>query len=80
MKKVTFRLLGEGIDHVEEATLLGVTITITFNSRSHLKMTISKSDRLLLLSGTNCMGCKLQLIMQLYKQFVGPVLEYGAIA
>ena len=43
-------------------------------------MAIFKSNRrlnlLLLLSGTNCMGCKLKIIMQLYKQ----VLKSGAIA
>ena len=68
---------------MEEATLLGVTITKTFNFRSHIKMAISKANRrwnlLRLLSGTNW-GCKPKIIMQLYKQYVRPVLEYGAIA
>ena len=68
---------------MEEATLLGVTITKTFNFQSHIKMAISKANRRLnllrLLSGTNW-GCKLKIIMQLYKQYVRPVLEYGAIA
>ena len=30
-KKIRLQLFGEEIDHVEEATLLGVTITKTFN-------------------------------------------------
>ena len=68
---------------MEEATLLGVTITKTFNFRSHIKMAISKAIRRLnslrLLSGTNW-GCKPKIIMQLYKQYVRPVLEYGVIA
>ena len=68
---------------MEEATLRGVTITKTFNFRSHIKMAISKANRRLnllrLLSGTNW-GCKPKIIMQLYKQYVRPVLEYGAIA
>ena len=46
-------------------------------------MAISKANRRLnllrLLSGTNW-GCKPKIIMQLYKQYVRPVLEYGAIA
>ena len=64
---------------MEEATLLGVTITKTFNFQSHIKMAISKANRRLnllrLLSGTN-LGCKPKLIMKLYKQYVRPVLEY----
>ena len=67
---------------MEEATLLGVTITKTFNFQSHIKMAKSKANRLnllRLLSGTNW-GCKPKIIMQLYKQYVRPVLEYGAIA
>ena len=67
---------------MEEATLLGVTITKTFNFQSHIKMAISKANRRLnllrLLSGTNW-GCKPEIIMQLYKQYVRPILEYGAI-
>ena len=63
--------------------LLGVTITKTFNFQSHIKMVISKANRRLnllrLLSGTNW-GCKPKIIMQLYKQYIRPVLEYGAIA
>ena len=82
-KKIKLQLFGQEIDHVEEATLLGVTITKTFNFRSHIKMAISKANRRLnllrLLSGTNW-GCKPKIIMQLYKQYVRPVLEYGAIA
>ena len=34
-KKIKLQLFGEEIDHVEEGTLLGVTITKTFNFRSH---------------------------------------------
>ena len=68
---------------MEEATLLGVTITKTFNFQSHIKMAISKANRRLnllrLLSGTYW-GCKPKIIMQLYKQYVRPVLEYRAIA
>ena len=64
---------------MEEATLLGVTITKTFNFQSHIKMAIFKANRRLnllrLLSGTNW-GCKPKLIMKLYKQYVRPVLEY----
>ena len=82
-KKIKLQLFGEEIDHVEEATLLGVTITKTFNFQSHIKMAISKANRRLnllrLLSGTNW-GCMPKIIMQLYKQYVRPVLEYGAIA
>ena len=82
-KKIKLQLFGEEIDNVEEAKLLGVTITKTFNFRSHIKMAISKAKRRLnllrLLSGTNW-GCKPKIIMQLYKQYVRPVLEYGAIA
>ena len=65
---VKLQLFGEEIDHVEET-----------------KMAISKANKRLnllrLLSGrpTNW-GCKPKIIMQLYKQFVRPVLEYGAIA
>ena len=81
-KKIKLQLFGEEIDHVEEATL-GVTITKTFNFRSHIKMAISKANRRLnllrLLSGTYW-GCKPKIIMQLYKPCVRPVLEYGAIA
>ena len=77
-KKIKFQLFGEEIDHVEEAKLLGVIITKTFNFRSHIKMAISKANRQLnllrLLSGTNW-GCKPKIIMQLYKQYVRPVLE-----
>ena len=79
-KKIKLQLFGEEIDHVEEATLLGVTITKTFNFQSHIKMAISKANRRLNLlrplSGTNW-GYKPKIIMQLYKQYV---LEYGAIA
>ena len=39
----------------------------------------SNLNLLRLLSGTNW-GCKPKIIMQLYKQYVRPVLEYGAIA
>ena len=46
-------------------------------------MAISKANSRLnllrLLSGINW-GCKPKIIMQLYKQYVRPVLEYGAIA
>ena len=56
-KKIKLQLFGEEIDHVKEATLLGVTITKTFTFRSHIKMAISKPTRRLnllrLLSGTN---------------------------
>ena len=80
-KKIKLQLFGEEIDHIEEATLLRVTKT--FNFRSHIKMAISKANKRLnllrLLSGTNW-GCKPKIIMQLYKQYVRPVLEYGAIA
>ena len=82
-QKITIKLFGEEIDHVEEATLLGMTITKTFNFRSHIKMAICKANRRLnllrLLSGTSW-GCKPKIVMQLYKQYVRPVLEYGAIA
>ena len=82
-KTIKLQLFREEIHHVEEATLLGVTITKTFNFQSHIKMAISKANRRLnflrLLSGTNW-GCKPKIIMQLYKQYVRPVLENGAIA
>ena len=82
-KKIKLQLFGEEIDHVEEATLLGLTITKTFTFQSHIKMAISKANRRLnllrLLSSTNW-GCEPKIIMQLYKQYVRPVLEYGAIA
>ena len=39
-KKIQLQKFGEEIDHVEEATLLGVTITKTFNFRSHIKINI----------------------------------------
>ena len=62
--------------------MLGVTIKNTSNFRSHIKLAISKANRRLnllrLLSGTNW-GCKPKIIMQLYKLYVRPVLEYGAI-
>ena len=81
-KNNELQLYGEEIYHVEEATLLGVTITKSFDFRSH-KMAISKANKRLnllrLLSGTNW-GCKPKIIMQLYKQYVRPVIEYGAIA
>ena len=82
-KKIKLLLFGEEIDHVEEAALLGVTITKTFNFQSHIKMEIFKANSLQiangLLSGTNW-ECKTKIIMQLYKQYVRPVQEYGAIA
>ena len=36
MKKLAFQLLGEEIDHVEEATLLGVTITKKHSTLDHI--------------------------------------------
>ena len=45
IKKIKLQLFGEEIDHVEEATLLGVTITKTFNFQSHIKNAISKANR-----------------------------------
>ena len=70
---------------MEEAAPRGVTITkkthLTFDHI--IKMAISIANRQLnllrLLRSTNW-GCKSNIIMQLYKQFVRAALEYGAIA
>ena len=80
--KIKIKLYGEEIEHVTEAKLLGVTITKTMNYGQHIDIAIAKSNRrihlLKLLSGTDW-GCNPKTIMRIYKTYVRPVLEYGAI-
>ena len=62
-KKNKFQLFGEEIDHVEEATLLGVNITKTLTSDQIIKMAISRANKRLNLPRLSW-GCKPKIIMQ----------------
>ena len=81
-KEVTLRLFGEKIEEVQKAKLLGVTLTPNMKFKRHAEIAIEKARQRInlpkLLSGTDW-GCSPKTIMRLYKAFVRPVLEYGAI-
>ena len=79
---INLELFGEKLINTDNTKLLGVTLEENLSFKAHID-DIAKRGRMRLnllkiLSGTTW-GCKPQTLMRLYKAYIRPVLEYGAI-
>ena len=79
---INLELFGEKLINTDNTKLLGVTLEENLGFKAHID-DIAKRERMRLnllkiLSGTTW-GCKPQTLMRLYKAYIRPVLEYGAI-
>ena len=81
-ERIRLTLFNQEIEHYDQVTLLGVTLDKKLTLKPHFENIKRKANQrislLCRLRGTNW-GASPECLIKLYKAFIRPVLEYGAV-